>query len=262
MLSKLHDRLGTAGLIVAVVALVAALAGTAIAASGLNSKQKKEVKSIAKKFAGKRGPAGPAGATGPAGAKGEAGAPGTEGAPGKSVVMNTEAAGVNCPAGGVKFEVEGSTGKKYACNGSPWTAGGTLPAGATETGTWGGAVNKFKYKENETTGELEEVAGGASAFLPISIPIPLTAAPEPIFLSPLETEAPGCPGVNSEGTPEAEEGKLCVYARTFLGGTANQGFFDPTKNFAPGASPTGTLLGFECTNAECIAYGVWAVTAE
>ena len=44
MFSKLHERLGTAGFVVAIVALVAALAGTAFAAAGLNGKQKKEVK--------------------------------------------------------------------------------------------------------------------------------------------------------------------------------------------------------------------------
>ena len=43
MFAKLHNRFGTAGLVVAVVALIAALAGTAIAAGGLNAKQKKEL---------------------------------------------------------------------------------------------------------------------------------------------------------------------------------------------------------------------------
>ena len=38
-----REPFGKAGLIVAIVALVAAIGGTALAASGLNSKQKKEV---------------------------------------------------------------------------------------------------------------------------------------------------------------------------------------------------------------------------
>ncbi len=273
MFSKLHDRLGTAGLVIAVIALVAALAGTAFAAAGLNGKQKKEVKKIAKQFAGKRGPAGPIGPTGAVGAKGDTGAKGEKGdtgsagAPGvngKSVVVNSESAGANCGSGGVSVAVEGSSTKNFVCNGKN---GGEelpefLPSGNTETGTWGGAVNQTKYKENEGTGELEAVPGGAPAFLPISIPVPLAEAPEPIFIGTGETEKPGCPGINGEGLPEAEEGKLCIYARTFLGVPTNQGFFDPTKSFAPGASPTGTVLGFECTGPECIAYGVWAVTAE
>jgi len=275
MFSKLHDRLGTAGLVIAVIALVAALAGTAFAASGLNGKQKKEVKKIAKQYAGKRGPVGPAGPAGAPGAKGDTGAkgdkgdagnagtPGAPGADGNSVVVNSETAGANCTSGGVSVAVEGGT-KKYVCNGQN---GGEelpefLPSGNTETGTWGGAVTQTKYKENETTGELEAVPGGGPSFLPISIPVPLAEAPEPIFIGTGETEKPGCPGVNAEGLPEAEEGKLCVYARTFTGLPANQGFFDPTKSFTPGSSPTGTVLGFECTGPECIAYGVWAVTAE
>ena len=232
MFSKLHERLGTAGLIVAVIALVAALAGTAFAAAGLNSKQKKEVKKITKKFA-KAGPAGP---VGPAGAKGDAGAQGPIGLTGP----------------------EGKRGPE----GSPWTAGGTLPSGATETGTWGGAVNKIKYKENETTGALEEVVGGAVAMMPISIPIPTAETPEPILVKPTETSAPGCPGLDSEGTPQAEEGKLCVYAAALFGLTSNEGFFDPTKQFVPGAAPSGTVFFFECGGAECFAYGTWAVTAE
>jgi hypothetical protein len=56
MISRIHSKLGTAGLVVALVALVVALTGVAFAASGLNSKQKKEVKKIAKQFAGKQGP--------------------------------------------------------------------------------------------------------------------------------------------------------------------------------------------------------------
>jgi Collagen triple helix repeat (20 copies) len=84
MFKRIHEKLGTAGFLIAIVALVAALTGTAIAAVGLNSKQKKEVTKIAKKYAGKPGPAGaagPAGPAGPPGPKGDAGAPG---APGKA----------------------------------------------------------------------------------------------------------------------------------------------------------------------------------
>lgn len=79
MFSRIHQKLGTAGFLIAIVALIVALGGAAYAAlPGLNSKQKKEVKKIAKSFA----KAGPAGASGPAGAKGEAGAKGDTGAAG------------------------------------------------------------------------------------------------------------------------------------------------------------------------------------
>lgn len=79
MFAKLHDRLGTAGLIVAIVALVAAMAGTAFAADKLSSQEKKEVKKIAKKFAGKQGAQGPAGPAGPTGAQGPKGLAGDDG---------------------------------------------------------------------------------------------------------------------------------------------------------------------------------------
>jgi Collagen triple helix repeat (20 copies) len=114
MLSRIHQKLGTAGFIISIVALVAALGGGAWAANGgLTGKQKKEVEKIAKKYAGKpgaNGTNGAPGAGGPAGAKGDAGATGAEGKQGP----------------------EGKQGKE----GSPWTAGGVLPAGKTETGTW------------------------------------------------------------------------------------------------------------------------------
>jgi len=79
MLSRVHNKLGTAGLIVAVVALIAALGGAAFAASGkLTSTEKKEVKKIAKKVA-KPGPKGDTGAKGDQGPKGEKGDPGAKG---------------------------------------------------------------------------------------------------------------------------------------------------------------------------------------
>jgi collagen triple helix repeat protein len=126
MYRRFHDRFGTVGVIVAVIALIAALAGTAIAAGGLTAKQKKEVTKIAKKYAGK---AGAPGAAGPAGPKGDTGAKGEQGSQG----------------------IPGEPGDP----GDPWTAGGTLPSKATETGAY--ATN----------------AGGASGAQPISFNIPL-----------------------------------------------------------------------------------------
>lgn len=109
MFSRIHRKLGTAGLVVAIVALVVALAGTAFAMSGLNSKQKKEVKKIAKQFAGKRGPTGPQGPVGASGAAGATGPRGLQGEPGKN-------------------------GEAGAC--SKANPECLLPTGATETGDW------------------------------------------------------------------------------------------------------------------------------
>src|SRR3954470_8164517 len=112
MLHRIHDKLGTAGLIIAVVALVAALAGTAFAAvPGLNSKQKKEVKKIAAKVA-KTGPQGPQGSQGAQGSKGDAGAAGSNGTNGAN----------------------GTNGEPGVC--SPSNPQCVAPTGATFTGDW------------------------------------------------------------------------------------------------------------------------------
>src|SRR4051812_41114036 len=182
MISKLHERLGTAGLVVAVVALVAALAGTAFAAAGLSGKQKKEVKKIAKQFAGKNGAtglAGPAGPQGPAGAKGDKGDKGDNGAAGQAGAAGpvgsagpTGAAGPTGPAGPT---------------GSPWTAGGTLPNGSTETGAWSGVAPKEEAE-----------------LISISFPIPLanTVSFANVKIIPA--------GVGRTGTGDTESGSTVI----------------------------------------------------
>ena len=73
MFSRMHDKLGTAGLVVAIVALVFAMVGGAYAAGGLTKQQEKQVTKIAKKYAGKPGAQGPQGPQGPAGLVGAKG---------------------------------------------------------------------------------------------------------------------------------------------------------------------------------------------
>jgi len=107
MLKRIHNKLGTAGLVVAILALVAAVAGTAFAAGGLTKKQEKQVVKIAKKYAGKQGPKGD---TGPAGAQGPKGDPGPKGD-------------------------EGAKGDK-GDQGPPGPTETVLPPGKTETGVW------------------------------------------------------------------------------------------------------------------------------
>ena len=202
------EPFGKAGLTVAILALVLAMVGGAWAAAGLNSKQKKEVTKIAKKYAGKPGApggTGPAGANGSNGAPGEKGAPGTPGADGKSVALGTATAG-ECPgsnpSGGTTVEVEGNAAsKKKVCNGkegSPWTAGGTLPSGKSEHGTWG----------------FDQIPGGTGAAtvqVPISFPIPLAAplGAEAVHIFEGETPPSGC--TFNGGLLEAEAGNLCVH---------------------------------------------------
>lgn len=148
MLTRLRKQLGPAGFAVAIVAMVLALGGAALAAKGaLTGKQKKEVEKIAKKYAGKpgapgaTGPAGPVGPKGDAGPKGDTGAKGDTGdagTAGKSVGVSSIAAGGSKCEGraGAEVKQEGAGSGTAVCEGSPWTAGGTLPAGKTETGTW------------------------------------------------------------------------------------------------------------------------------
>jgi hypothetical protein len=265
VLTRLHDRFGTAGLVIAVVALVAALSGAAYAASGgLTPRQQKEVKKIAKKFApgapgatgpagpqGNPGPAGPAGARGEQGAKGDkgdqgdTGAKGNPGTPGESVAiipLGVANGTGHCEEGGAKFTT--ATDEGFACNGSAGGAGGggypaTLPSGKSELGTW----------------EVQGEAGLGTEFASettISFPLPLAAPPtEKILITenPSEADEQKCPGSAPE--PKASAGVLCVYVETAL-----------TEN--PALKPFGSLrtygafLFFGPTDE---AVGSWAVTA-
>lgn len=253
MFSRLHNRLGTAGLVVAVVALVAALAGTAFAATKLNGTQKKEVEKIAKKFAGKNGAPGANGKEGAPGANGKDGTNGTNGAGGaggKSVVAGTEGTGTgNCEGrGGATVEVEGEPAtKKYACNGKDGTTGftETLPSGKTETGAWG---------------DFSTAAGLSGS--PISFPIPLASAPEFALVKQGKIgieNAAKCPGYVG-GKPTAIEGVLCIYVSNEVGGAVSN-FFDPSAEEAAAVSPSGVVLLLEL-DGEGPLFGTWAVTAE
>ena len=201
MISRIHQKLGTAGFVISIVALMAALGGGAYAASGgLNGKQKKEVEKIAKKFAGKPGAPGSPGSTGPAGpagAKGDGGAAGAPGAPGKE-------------------------GKE----GSPWTAGGVLPSGKSETGviTWGPPA----------TGQTE-------AFIPVSFAIPLSEAVAVHFLEPGDSTAE-CPG--TQEVPEAVAGNLCIYKVSGFGYKFLTGFNSETNEEGE-AGKAGSFIYFE-----------------
>ena len=245
MLHRIRDQIGTAGLIVAVVALVAALGGGAYAASGLNGKQKKEVKKFSKKFSkqfskkfaktGPTGPAGPAGANGANGAKGANGTNGEKGAAGANGTNGT-------------FSTE------------------PLPKGETLTGVWG--VNVYGVS-----------AGSSENVLAISYPIqvspapttllfifvgegaftynPITGAPGPA-MGPPEYEA-FCPGSIAE--PEAEEGALCLYREEFSNATID--FGAPTGRLASPDPVSGATVPI--TNeigGDGYLAGSWAVTAE
>jgi hypothetical protein len=236
MLTRIHEKLGTAGFVLAIIALVAALGGAAYAAGGLTAKQEKQVKKIAKKYAGKNGKDGAQGAkgdTGAQGAKGDTGAQGPQGPQGP----------------------EGPVGPEGP-EGSPWTVNGTLPSGRTETGAWG----------------FGATANAGWHLVPVSFNIPLKAAPtlhvinvngkELVFNSVTEefeeVDQPACPGSATE--PKAKAGTLCLYGdgeepgeekNILLGGYPPQ-----TKTYT-----TGAVVGFLTSAAAAQASGTWAVTA-
>jgi hypothetical protein len=208
MLSTLRTRFGIPG-IISVIALVFAMFGGAYAASQSGVNQKAKTK-VVKGPRGPKGAKGDTGATGPAGApgsqglKGDAGTPGAKGDPGvspKGVPFGPTEEPVSEPCeerGGAEFVSAGAP--SYVCNGeegSPWLAGGTLPKGATETGTW--LVVK---------GQLSS----------ISFPIPLAASIPGTNVVPIgEGATPPSECDDGEGAaasaenPEADEGFICIF---------------------------------------------------
>jgi hypothetical protein len=289
------------GLIVAVIAMVIALAGGAFAASGgLTPKQKKQVEAIAKKFAGKPGPAGAAGAIGAkgdAGSQGKEGPPGKEGLGGKPGKDGTSVALREIPAeelecdelGGVEVRLatqvvgegnevcngkEGKEGKEGP-EGKPWTAGGLLPPGATETGSWAfdRAVNKF---EVEVGGEVKEVTVGADEPIHVAIPffIPLAKVLSSSHVTYVdigetpskcqkEEEVEGViEPVGNVAFPRAAPGELCVFQTTagLVGTTFTRiAKLGGSENSA-GANRTGAMLVFAPPTENAYSWGTFAVT--
>jgi hypothetical protein len=267
MISRIRNRLGPAGFVLAIIALVAALAGGAYAASGgLTGKQKKEVKQIAKSVAtpgpaGKQGPAGANGkdgsngANGAKGDKGDPGTPGTNGTNGtngKSVEVGIATSGPSgeCEEGGATVQVAGEPStKKAVCNGA--LAPEELPEGKIETGTW-------RFVSN----------GAVEQFAPISFAVPLAQADAEGMT--VETFAKGaastanCPGKAEE--PRAAPGVLCVYmaeiGTSFPTAVGKPAVYKPTKAGEElGVTPGGAFLYFENVASGQTAGGTFAVRA-
>jgi hypothetical protein len=247
MLSRIHERLGTAGFVISIVAVVLALTGGAYAAGKLNATQKKEVEKIAKKFAGKPGANGAPGLAGPAGAKGDTGTAGANGTNGVSVTgkpIPTSSASCSHHGG---TELTSATGTEKICNGATGFTE-TLPPEKTETGTWAITVPPG------TEYYLTRVS--------ISFPIPLVAglpASAVHFVESGEAAPAGCEG-GTATNPAAEPGNLCVYAGGPLIIDEFEGIFKPDSTGA-GAGPTGALVELGVFE-ELTAGGTFAVTAE
>jgi hypothetical protein len=263
----MHQKLGTAGLVVAIVALVAALTGAAFAAGGLTKRQEKQVKKIARKFAGKNGKQGPQGPAGPQGPQGPKGDKGEPGAPGKD--------GSN-----------GANGEPGICSNSNPVC--ELPTGAMLVGAWGtsgglGVTGSSVDVENESIGVQEDLSLVSISFNQRVSPAPTAlwefknsglvfgielldgAAqffgphPNPGTLPEAEEDQAAwkskCPG--SAQSPEAEPGFLCIYNGTLEN--------NPTGPFAnrlkaEAANEFGLVVPWTLGSGSS-ARGSWAVSA-
>jgi hypothetical protein len=270
MFSTIRKRL-TYTNVAATLALVFAMSGGAYAAGKylitstkqISPKVLKSLKGASGKNGanGATGPAGPTGATGPAGPQGPAGGTGPTGALGTSVTSTALPKGnKECKEGGSEFT--SASGKTTACNGasgkegSPWTAGGTLPSEKTETGAW-------------SFGPITEAAvpntSGHVMFVPTaSFTIPLAAGLDKEhvhYIKPAEATPAGCSG-NVE-KPGAAPGHLCVFASNQEGvATGSAGIFIPgSAPLEAGTGTTGAIQEFILTGAFGSGRGTWAVTA-
>jgi hypothetical protein len=276
VISRIHQRLGTAGFIISIIALVAALAGGAYAASGgLTGKQKKEVTAIAKKYAGTPGKSGTngtngtngapggkgdTGATGPEGKQGPEGKEGPVGAHGKSVIVVNEAP-AHCANGeGVTYEVEGSGTPNEVCSSAGGSAGlpKTLRPEETETGTWATGIR---------------MAASQFAYAPISFTIPLAAELDSTHVKIVKvgeaapSECTFGSGTPNAKNPQAKPGFLCIYEGVFLpessvGEIELDRVINPaTPTLTIGAATSGaTLELFKEEGTARQLNGTWAVT--
>jgi hypothetical protein len=247
---------------VATLALVFAMSGGALAATHYLITSTKQIKpSVLKSLQGKvgaagaqgpagaagsQGPQGPGGPQGPLGGKGADGTNGTNGTNGENVTV-AKASAAECKEGGTKFS--NATGSGKACNGSPWTAGGTLPKGSSEKGTWGW-IGSTAGPENP-------------AITPISFNIPLaTTSIVTVVPKGQHGTGEGCPVTSSVAEPEAEPGNLCIFINEEISVEAI-GAEDPEKGEFEKAGRVGTEVVIIPVGAnEAKAFGTWAVTAE
>jgi hypothetical protein len=292
---SLRNRFGIPG-VISVIALVFAMLGGAYAASNSSGGGKATASAKTKRGPkgpkGATGPAGPAGAQGPAGANGKdgangsngsAGLQGSQGLPGKSVAV-ANYSGPECEGSeeGATVEVAGEPAtKKYVCDGvpgaggaqgpqgSPWTAGGTLPPSSaagcpcTETGVW------------------LLVKAGIAMRANISFTIPLAASLDDAHVHyiniagkevrlneeevPVESTSTACLGTVAD--PKATSGNLCVYAKTNSAEHTlwaySEAIFDPAQgafqSFEGGsAGKSGAIITVPGEGNS--GFGTWAVT--
>jgi hypothetical protein len=243
MLAMIRKRFTYAN-VAMTLALVLAMSGSAYAAKKYLITSTSQISpKVLSTLKGKAGPAGPAGHAGAVGSTGAAGAQGPAGPAGTKGETGPE--GKEGTAG-----LPGAPGAKGP-KGSPWTAGGTLPSGSTETGAWSLGLTP--------TGTFP----GAPLYVPISFSIPLS---EPLdenhvhYIKKGEAAPVGCTG-GTVAQPSAEPGNLCVYEAHNPFMTFYAIHRPDNEGEQSGASQAGALLILR-GEEESTAWGTWAVTAE
>ncbi len=277
MLSAIRSRITYVN-VVATLVLVFAMTGGALAAKKYLITSTKQISpSVLKSLQGKAGVAGAPGAAGVQGAQGPAGPGGPAGSGGAK--GETGAAG--------KEGKEGKPGTPGA-KGSPWTAGGTLPSKATETGVW-------------SFGRVPDGTPTTFYRVPVSFSIPLSGGlsgvgcetveptPQPhvaetcqvhyINEDGKEAIKPGeelgsfeqvasvaCTG--SVSSPTATPGNLCIYTAKLVGiGPDNTAFSSSIRSAGDpeegtGTASAGAYIRFDAAEEGAQGFGTWAVTAE
>jgi len=244
MLTKIGKRLTYANVIMT-VGLVFAMGGGAYAAGKYVITSTKQISpKVLKQLVGKSGPVGPVGPAGPAGTAGPTGPGGAVGTQGLKGEQGLEG----------KEGKEGKQGKegKEGKEGSPWTAGGVLPSGSTETGVW--MVRDTASAENE------------ARVATISFPIPPKEAPTASLIKVGESDPPGCKGTVSK--PEADPGNLCAFeGEAPIIHAGHLKFVEPVNPGGSNVGTTGAELIFATeapakAGEEVSAEGTWAMTAK
>ncbi|MFZ1153611.1 MAG: hypothetical protein WAN93_01765 [Solirubrobacteraceae bacterium] len=243
MLSIIRRRVTYAN-VAMTLALVFAMSGGAFAAGKYLITSTKQISpKVLKSLKGADGKNGASGATGAASPAGAVGAVGPQGPTGPSGA--TGAKGETGAAGAAGKE--GKAGKE----GSPWTLGGTLPSGKTETGIWA-------FDELREAGS--HVVPVASFAIPLAAPLSgshahfINEKGLEIDLEEEEVESAECKG--TAAAPAAEPGNLCIYTSTLAGATAGS----TSIGNVPKAG--AMMVVFVPGPGGAKGSGSWAVTAE
>ncbi len=236
MFANMRRQFGTAGLAVAIVALIVALGGGAYAATqsrathkkksraALTGKQVREVKKIAKHYAGKPGTNGTSGGPGPEGKQGPKGEPGKPGPLLETLPAGKSLQGVWGTSGGTST-TEATAGATISFQFPLESAPAVVYVWADNT-----TVGLYGFRQSLTApGEALETAAEVEAF---------------------------CPGSSSE--PEATAGNLCIYTTI----EENGGVLGPSPISFGEISRFGTTLPNVVFTSEGWIQGTWAVTAE